>query len=88
MKSNYTYYIKNNITFIIDLGGQFTSVTNNAEQILTDINQIIDIKNNKIIYRDTNFIWDEIIPIWDNNTCTNVSFNILNLTDLEINKLY
>lgn len=88
MKSNYTYYIKNNITFIIDLGGQFTSVTNNAEQILTDINQIIDIKNNKIIYRDTNFIWDEIIPIWDNNTCTNVSFNILNLTDLEKNKLY
>lgn len=88
MKSNYTYYIKNNITFIIDLGGQFTSVTNNAEQILTDINQIIDIKNNKIIYRDTNFIWDEIIPIWDNNTCINVSFNILNLTDLEINKLY
>lgn len=88
MKSNYTYYIKNNITFIIDLGGQFTSVTNNAEQILTDINQIIDIKNNKIIYRDTNFIWDEIIPIWDNNTCINVSFNILNLTDLEKNKLY
>lgn len=88
MKSNYTYYIKNNITFIIDLGGQFTSVTNNAEQILTDINQIIDIKNNKIIYRDTNFIWDEIIPIWDNNTCTNVSFNILDITDLEINKLY
>jgi hypothetical protein len=56
--------------------GNFMSVTNNFENVLTEIKEQIgdDIFNLQIIYRDTNGVWDKVTAEWKGNECVNVIF--------------
>jgi hypothetical protein len=61
-KSNYDYKVKEKLKIIsiVDLGGVFMSVTNNAEGVIEEIEKKegIDAREYNIIYRDSDGIWD------------------------------
>ena len=73
-KSDYTYEVGNEFVKIIDLNLGNVSVTNNAENVLTEIQSEEDIKGKTIIYRDSENEWCELIPAWEDNTCVHISF--------------
>lgn len=75
-KSDYTYTIENNLLRIVDLNLGNMSVTNNAEEVLTEILKVEgkQIKNLSVIYRDSEYNWDTLIPIWEDNKCVSVEF--------------
>lgn len=61
MKSDYTYKVTENIISIIDLDKGGLSVTNDIENIIQDLRNIIgDLSGYAIIYRDSMGIWDGI----------------------------
>lgn len=75
VRADYAYrIIDNNIVNIVDLNKGNMSVTNDAENVLTEINSIEEIKNKRIVYLDSDNNVDEIIPEWKKEKCINVSF--------------
>lgn len=76
-RSTFSYVINENLqrVEIIDQN-RGMSVTNDAENVLTHIleREGDKIKGMKFIYRDSDGIWDTIIPKWNENKCVNVSF--------------
>ena len=76
-KSNYSFNIVGNQLRIVDEWyGNFMSVTNNFENVLTEIRKIIgpDIVNMVIVYKDTNGDWDMVKAEWVGEECINVIF--------------
>ncbi len=58
-RSNYTIQsVKDNTVFLLDLGGNFPSVTNDAENVFDEVSKIYP--NHRIVYRDSMGSWDEI----------------------------
>lgn len=58
-RAEYDYAIEGNILWIEDLNGM-KSVTNDIENVLVDIAKNEDIVNKKIMYKDSEGIWDGI----------------------------
>jgi hypothetical protein len=78
-KSNYSYEVNKELKRleIIDhCGGNSMSVTNNAENVLTEIQKTEDIKKLRVVYRDTDSNWDTLIPTWKDGECININFKI------------
>lgn len=77
-KSDYFYSINEprKVLRIIDLNLGRMSVTNDIENVLTQIRKEIgkDIESLKIIYRDSVGTWDEVVPKWDGDECEYVIF--------------
>ena len=73
-KSNYIYEVGDTLVKITDLDSGGMSVTNNAENVLTEIQTKNDIKEKEIIYKDSEGEWGVIIPTWRVNECVDVSF--------------
>jgi|688.fasta_scaffold00684_2 hypothetical protein len=76
-KSNYSFTIDGNELKIVDEWyGNFMSVTNNFENVLTEIREVIgeSIVGMDIIYRDTEGIWDRVTADWNGEECVNVNF--------------
>lgn len=76
-KSNYSFTIDGNELKIVDEWyGNFMSVTNNFENVLTEIREVIgeSIVGMDIIYRDTEGIWDRVTADWSGEECVNVNF--------------
>ena len=79
-KADYTYTIEHGVVYIIDLNLGNVSVTNDAENVLTEINENElnagheGINKLKIMYRDSDESWDEIIPHWSSTICKYVQF--------------
>jgi len=61
MKAKYTYEYVDDVLVIVDKLGP-RSVTNDIENILRTIhlNDAIDLTGKKIVYRDSEFIWDGV----------------------------
>ena len=58
-RSNYAISrVQDNIVFLLDLGGNFPSVTNDAENVYDEVLNIYP--NHRIVYRDSMGSWDEI----------------------------
>lgn len=82
MRSNYSYEIEktdnSTILSIIDQGGNYMSVTNNIENVIAEIckSNNIDILHTKVVYRDSEGIWDA----WDTE---NEAFVMLNANSRE-----
>lgn len=73
--ADYTYEIKDQKVYITDLNLGSVSVTNDTENVLSEINYYEDITQKRIFYRDSEDTWDEIIPTWDDDgKCDNVNF--------------
>ena len=77
VKCDYAYGIEHGVVKIVDLDMGNVSVTNDAENVLTEIQSIENIKDKRIIYRDSVGQWDELIPTWNKNVCVDVSFKTL-----------
>jgi hypothetical protein len=76
-KSKYSFNIVGNQLRIVDEWyGNFMSVTNNFENVLTEIRKEIgdDISKLLITYRDTEGVWDIVTAEWDGDECINVTF--------------
>lgn len=76
-KSKFSFSVENNELRIIDEWyGNFMSVTNNFENVLTEIREFIgdSIVGMDIIYRDTEGIWDRVTAVWSGDECVNVNF--------------
>lgn len=59
-KSNYKITkIEDGIVFLVDLGGNFKSVTNDAENVYAEVISLYP--NHRVVYKDTLGSWDEII---------------------------
>lgn len=85
-KSDYTYNIIDDVICIEDLNQGRMSVTNDAENVLSEIylSKIGEaIKKYPIIYKDSEGIWDRMIPKWDNGSCVDVEFLHLGETNIE-----
>lgn len=76
VRSDYTYSIEDDTLKIIDLNLGNMSVTNNIEEVLTEIlhNEGNYIQDLKVIYRDSECIWDTVIPEWNGCECVFVRF--------------
>jgi len=85
-RSDYNWGIKEGILVIEDLNLGRMSVTNNAEGVINEIYSQIgaQLHNLDIIYKDSEGIWDQLIPSWGVNECVEVSFKYLGETNLEI----
>lgn len=73
-RADYTYEVDGNTLKIIDLDKGGMSVTNAAEDVLTEINQQVNIENMEIRYRDSMGRWDGMRPEFLNGKCVNVYF--------------
>lgn len=80
IKSDYTYRIdhEQRLISIIDLNQGNMSVTNNTENVLTEIRQncgsgsLIEVY--EVVYNDSDGNWDTIIPTWAFGKCIATSF--------------
>lgn len=82
-KSDYLWSMRDDVIIIEDLNAGGMSVTNDAENVVTEIfeNSGEVIKKLPIIYLDSEGIWDEIVPIWDSTRCVDVKFLPLSETN-------
>ena len=62
-KAEFSYQIKGNTICIVDqCNGECKSVTNDVENVIAKIAfDGVDLCNHRVIYRDTDGIWDEIV---------------------------
>lgn len=74
-RADYIYKISDRLVEITDLNLGGISVTNDAENVLTEINSEENIENLAVIYKDSEGDWCELIPSWNNHKCDNVKFN-------------
>lgn len=88
-RADYNYRIQNNKVYIIDLNLGNISVTNDAENVLSEINCEEDIIGKKIIYKDSESTWSEMIPTWDDDgKCVDVTFASNSITVCAISDLH
>jgi len=75
-KSDYQWNFSDGILTIEDLNSGGMSVTNNMENILSEIKQKVGnkIHEAKIIYRDSEMVWDGVEAEWTVGGCSDVSF--------------
>jgi hypothetical protein len=83
-KSDYKWKFKDNILFIQDLNLGRMSVTNNIENVLSEIKDEMGekITEAKIIYKDSQGVWDGVIPEWTTEGCSSVRFYYIGETSL------
>lgn len=78
-KADYIYNIHTGVVEIIDLNMGNMSVTNAAEDVLSEINETDYIEDKRVIYRDSEEEWTELIPVWSTSgKCVNVNFKSVN----------
>jgi len=84
-KSDYIFNIIEDTLVIEDLNIGGMSVTNDAENVITEIrkNSGKTIENYPIIYKDSDGIWDGLKPVWGLSVCTEVHF--IHLGENEMN---
>ncbi len=84
-KSDYVFNFIDDILVIEDLNLGRMSVTNNAEDVISEIRSISDNRLSEyfIIYKDSEGIWDQIIPSYSLKGCSEVFFKHLGETNLE-----
>ncbi len=77
-RAKYTFTIKEqeNLIELIDTGGpNDKSLTNDIENVLTDIHRAYQpIDTLKVRYRDSEGEWAKVVPTWWNDFCKNVTF--------------
>jgi len=73
-RAKYDFGIIGNVIWIKDLGG-FKSVTNDIEEVLSEILKEVALEGMKIMYRDSMNIWDEVRPQIVGKRVTSVSFH-------------
>jgi hypothetical protein len=85
-KSDYVWKTQEDILIIEDLNLGRMSVTNNAEGVINEIYEKLgpSIHNYHIIYKDSEGIWDQLMPSWGVNECVEISFKYIGETNLEI----
>jgi hypothetical protein len=85
-KSNYTWRTKGDLLLIVDMNTGERSVTNDIENVVNEIYQKLGdkIKEYKIIYKDSDGIWDGIIPVWSIKYCVECNFYHIGETDLKL----
>lgn len=78
-KADYSYSIVNGVVEIIDQNLGSISVTNAAEDVLSEINESEYIEDKRVIYLDSEEEWTEILPVWSTSgKCVNVNFKSVN----------
>lgn len=88
-KADYEYYIDDDKIYIIDLNLGSVSVTNDAENVLSEINYNNDIIGKKVLYKDSESLWSEIVPTWDDDgKCIDVTFKSEEITICAISDLH
>ena len=50
------------------------SVTNDAENVLTEINDSEEITDMRVVYIDSEEELSEMIPVWESGKCVSVAF--------------
>lgn len=86
-RSEYTYSIHGKVICIEDLGGQ-RSVTNDMPHILEDLRKAgLNLSLYQIIYKDSQGVWDGVIPSKRSRYCDFYSINEERLQDA-LNKLF
>lgn len=90
-RAEYSYDVEGGILWIEDKGGLKT-VTNDIDNILKDIGMIQDISNKKIMYKDSDGIWDGISAtittkkVMGENIVSISNLNFFPLTEKEFGK--
>jgi hypothetical protein len=84
-KSDYRFKFIDNVLVIEDLNLGRMSVTNNAEDVISEIITTTEKKLTEhfIIYKDSEGIWDQMIPSYSLTGCCEVFFKHLGETNLE-----
>jgi hypothetical protein len=59
-RATYSYTVHGNVIAIVDYD-QGRSVTNDAENVIADLDACFDLSKYQVIYRDTRGIWDQIL---------------------------
>lgn len=59
-RAEYTYDVEGGILWIEEVKDSLKTVTNDIDNILKDIAMTQDISNKKIMYKDSDGIWDEV----------------------------
>lgn len=85
-KSDYEWKANENLLQIVDLNTGGRSVTNDVENVINEIYEKLgeQIKKFKIIYKDSEGIWDGINPVWGIKKCVECSFYHIGETDIEL----
>jgi hypothetical protein len=83
-KSDYTWKLKDDVISLIDLNLGNKSLTNDIENALLEIRQVLGnkIENCKIIYRDSQEIWTGVNPKWS-SVSVDVDFYNIGQKDYE-----
>ena len=84
-RSDYTFRFIEDVLVIEDLNLGRMSVTNNAEDVTSEIRSMTDsrLSEHFIIYKDSEGIWDQIIPSYSLKGCSEAFFKHLGETNLE-----
>jgi hypothetical protein len=82
-KSNYTWKVTEDVLHIEDLNLGGKTVTNDIENVIDEIYRTIGekIKDYKIIYRDSEEMWDGVTPSWGVKKCVSCDFYHIGETD-------
>lgn len=85
-KSDYTWKVSQDVLHIEDLNSGGRTVTNDIENVVNEIYQVIGekIKDYHIIYRDSEGMWDGVTPSWEVKKCTSCDFYNIGETDFNL----
>jgi hypothetical protein len=84
-KSDYRFKFIDDVLVIEDLNLGRMSVTNNAEDVISEIRTSTDrrLTEHFIIYKDSEGVWDQMIPSYSLSGCSEVFFKHIGETNLE-----
>lgn len=84
-KSDYRFKFIDDVLIIEDLNLGRMSVTNNAEDVISEIRTSTDrtLTEYFIIYKDSEGVWDQMIPSYSLTGCSEVFFKHIGETNLE-----
>lgn len=82
MRSTFTYGVRQNVIWVMDEGGM-KSVTNDIDNVITDIMKRITVEGKKLIYRDSMGIWDEVIFSIKNGKVTGIQFKSIGEKEMD-----
>jgi hypothetical protein len=85
-KSNYEWETNGDLLQIVDLNLGGRSVTNDIDNVINEIYQKIgdELKKYKILYRDSEGIWDGVNPTWGIKKCVGCDFYHIGETEIEL----
>jgi hypothetical protein len=85
-KSDYTWKVTEDVLHIEDLNLGGRTVTNDIENVINEIYQVIGekIKGYKIMYRDSEGMWDGVTPSWGVKKCVSCDFYHIGETDFKL----